>query len=477
MKEAKIKKKYDVCIIGAGIAGICAAYELSKNTNLSILLIEKGNDIRKRKCHKILTTRINRCLDCKDCDLTTGFGGAGCFSGGKFNMTTEFGGNLADYIGEESTENTIKYVDEIITKFGEEQKVFDGKSKFADDFCMEALKYDLHLTEAKIKHLGIENNVNVLLNMYEYLKYKVDIFCNTEVIDIMSAKEKFTLNILNKDLNNVFVTCKYLIAAPGKEGSNWLKKQFEKLDIQTINGELDIGVRVELPEKVMHDITENLYEAKLHYLTKSHNKFVRIFDMNPYGYVVNEKFGNFKIANGHSCFLDEKKHSKNTNFALLVSLDLEGLNKNLYAETMALNTSIFAGNDNIIVQRYADLKAGRATTEKKLSQSTVKPTYDAVPGNLGLVMPKDILDNIIETLEVLNKLIPGVTNADTLLYGVEVKLYSDKPEIFYNLELNEYANFYVIGDGSGIIRGLAQAGASGIVAARSIIENEKSKTE
>lgn len=466
-----VNSKYDVCIIGAGIAGICAAYELSEKTNARILLIERGNSIVKRKCPKISDETVEKCLNCKECSIMNGFGGAGGFSDGKYNITTEFGGWLTDYLSSKEVLNYIDYVDEVITRFGATQDTTDDETEFVKKFSKKSLEYDLHLKRAKVKHIGTENNFKMLCNMYEFLKDRVDIVCNTNVEKIIKKEEEYFIEIYNKnEMQRQTIGCFYLIAAPGRSGAVWFSKQCENLNIPLKNNQVDLGVRVELPEEVMHDITENLYEAKIQYLTKCHKHFVRTFCMNPYGYVVNENVDGIITVNGHS-FADVEKRSKNTNFALLVSLTFTEPFKepNLYGRQIASTMNMIGGGD-IIVQRFGDLKDGRRTTEDKLKKSTVKPTLRATPGNLGLAMPKDPLEDIIETLEVLNKIAPGVANVDTLLYGVEVKFYSAKPELNSGLEIRNNPNFYAIGDGAGITRGLAQAGASGIIAARDIIK-------
>lgn len=467
-----MKKTYDVCIIGAGIAGICAAYELSKNTDMSILLIEQGEEISKRKCPKLVNSNVDKCLNCTHCSIMNGFGGAGSFSDGKYNITTEFGGWLSNYISDEEVIEILNYVDSINMQFGATDKITDDNSDFAKRFSKKALEYDLHLLKAKVKHIGTENNFKVLENMYNYLKDKVDIVFNTKVQEIIEPSTNSRLYELNLSSNAVFssVFCTYLIAAPGRSGSVWFSEQCEKLGIELTNNQVDIGVRVELPAEIMSDITDNLYEAKIKYMTKCHKHYVRTFCMNPYGYVVNENVDGIITVNGHS-FADEAKRSPNTNFALLVSLSFTEPFKepNKYGRQIASSINMIGGGD-IIVQRFGDLKDGRRTTVDKINKSTVKPTLKATPGNLGLAMPKDPLEDIIETLEVLNKIAPGIANVDTLLYGLEVKFYSAKPDLTKSLEIKGHENFYAIGDGAGITRGLAQAGASGIIAARAVID-------
>ena len=399
-----------------------------------------------------------------------GFGGAGSFSDGKYNITTEFGGWLSDYICEADVIDIINYVDSINMKFGATEIVTDDNSDFVKSFSKKALEYDLHLLKAKVKHIGTENNFKVLSNMYEYLKDQVEIACGVKVnqIRITSTAETDDKYILKLD-NGCSVYCKWLIAAPGRSGSVWFSEQCKILGIKQSNNQVDIGVRVELPAEILSDITDNLYEAKIKYMTKCHKHYVRTFCMNPYGYVVNENVDGIVTVNGHS-FADPEKRSKNTNFALLVSLTFTEPFKepNKYGREIASTVNMIGGGD-IIVQRFGDLKDGRRTTVEKIKKSTVTPTLKATPGNLGLAIPKDPLEDIIETLEALNKIAPGVANVDTLLYGLEVKFYSAKPKLSSELEIEGFKNFYAIGDGAGITRGLAQAGASGIIAARSII--------
>lgn len=465
---------YDVCIIGAGIAGICAAYELSKETELSILVVEQGNEILKRKCPKLADKTIDKCLNCKHCSIMNGFGGAGGFSDGKYNITTEFGGWLSDYISEDQVIEAINYVDSINMSFGATDEITDDCSEFMKKFSRKALEYDLHLSRAKVKHIGTENNFNILARMYEYLKEKVSIICDIKVETIARNSNskhqyKYILSLSNKE--NIY--CRYLIAAPGRSGSVWFSNECKKLGIKLSNNQVDIGVRVELPAEIMADVTDNLYEAKIKYMTKCHKHYVRTFCMNPYGYVVNENVDGIITVNGHS-YADPSMRSKNTNFALLVSLTFTEPFKdpNMYGRQIASSINMIGGGD-IIVQRFGDLKDGRRTNVDRLNKSFVKPTLKATPGNLGLAMPKDPLEDIIETLEVLNKIVPGVANVDTLLYGLEVKFYSAKPQLSKSLEIKENENFYAIGDGAGITRGLAQAGASGIIAARDIIAKYK----
>lgn len=454
-------KKCDIAIIGAGISGYCAAYELSKKTNQKIILIEQGNPIEKRKCPMI--EKKVKCANCKECSIMKGFGGAGNFSDGKYNITTEFGGWLNEYVSDEEVISLINYVDSINMKFGATDKAFSTNTKSAKMIEKKAIENDLHLLHATVKHLGTEKNLEILKKVFEYLKDKIEILCNTKVNDINIEKEKYILDLEN----NEKLECKYLIAAPGRAGAEWFSKQCKKLDITLLNNQVDIGVRVEVPAEIFEDITENIYEAKLKFRTKKYGDIVRTFCMNPYGYVVAENVDGLITVNGHS-YADKSLRSKNTNFALLVSNKFtEPFNNPYQYGKRIASFSNLLGN-GVLVQRFGDLINGRRTTEHRLNQSFTKPTLLAEPGDLSLVLPKRHLDNIIEMIYALDKIAPGTANDDTLLYGVEVKFYSAKPKLSNCLE-TKYNNFFAIGDGAGITRGLSQAGASGILVAREII--------
>lgn len=454
-------EKYDVAIIGAGIAGYCAAYELSIKTNKKIVLLEQGNSIDKRKCPMI--SKKTKCVNCNECSIMRGFGGAGNFSDGKYNITTEFGGWLQEYIPDEEVINLINYVDSINMKFGATDETFSTDSPSAKKIQKKAIENDLHLLHATVKHLGTEKNLEILKKVYEFLKYKVEILCNTKVEDINIQDDKYVLSL--KDGKKI--ECKYLIASPGRAGAEWFAKQCQKLDIELLNNQVDIGVRVEVPAEIFEDITENIYEAKLKFRTKKYGDIVRTFCMNPYGYVVAENVDGLVTVNGHS-YADKSLRSKNTNFALLVSNRFTAPFNNPYQYGKRIASFSNLLGNGVLVQRFGDLINGRRSTTHRMKQSFTKPTLLAEPGDLSLVLPKRHLDNIIEMIYALDKIAPGTANDDTLLYGVEVKFYSAKPQLSNCLE-TKYNNFFAIGDGAGVTRGLSQAGASGILVAREII--------
>ena len=454
---------YDVVIIGAGNAGIFAAYELNRlNPDLSIIILEQGNPIDNRKCPIIEGTQKS-CIKCQACNIMRGFGGAGAFSDGKFNFTTQFGGWLNEYISDIEVMELINYVDSINVSFGATTKKYSTDSPEAKIITRKALEYDLHLLQAQVKHLGTDHTFEVLVKLFEYLSKKVTIKCNTKVEEIVHCSDDtYTLNLSKGGK----LKCHYLIAAPGRAGAEWFSDQCNKLGLTLINNQVDIGVRVELPSKVFEHITDIVYECKLLFRTKQYNDIVRTFCMNPYGHVVTENTDGIITVNGHS-YSEKKLQSNNTNFALLVSNKFtEPFNEPYqYGKRIASLSNMLGGG--IIVQRFGDLIRGVRTNEHRLMQSFTTPTLQATPGDLSLVLTKRNLDNIIEMIYVLDKIAPGTANYDTLLYGVEVKFYSSRLELSNDLE-TKMPNLYAIGDGAGITRGLAQSGASGVLAARAI---------
>jgi uncharacterized protein len=461
-----MEKTYDVAIIGGGPAGIYAAYELvTKNPGLSVAMYEEGRDIHGRSC-PIAENKVPRCIKCTPCDVMRGFGGAGAFSDGKYNFTTEFGGWLGEYLSDREVLELIDYVDGINLDHGAPTEYFSTEKS---DLGRKALAFDLHLLQARVRHLGTENNLKILCSLYEVLKEKCSMFFNTRVGNITPTDNGFTLDIDGEGS----VGCRYLIAAPGRAGSEWFAEQCEKLKLELMNNQVDVGVRVELPAGVFRHITDDVYEAKLMYRTKQYGDLVRTFCMNPKGYVVAENTDGIVTVNGHS-YRDEALHSKNTNFALLVSNRFtEPFKAPLqYGKRIASFSNMLGGG--VLVQRFGDLIKGRRTNEHRLNQSFTRPTLKATPGDLSLVLPKRHLDNIIEMIYALDKLAPGTANADTLLYGVEVKFYSSRLKLSRELE-TEIPNMFAIGDGAGITRGLSQASASGIHVARVISLRQEQK--
>ncbi len=454
---------YDVAIIGAGTAGVFAAYELKNlKPHLKIVVLEMGTDIYCRQC-PIVAGKVRECISCKPCAIMSGFGGAGAFSDGKYNFTTEFGGWLGEYVDDAELLALIDYVDSVNVRFGATTEVFTTDSPAAREIEKRALENDLHLLQARCKHLGTERNRMILTNIYEHLAQSCEFRFHTPVRKIVPLDEGFRL-----ELDNGSLDCRICIAAPGRCGAEWFSDRCRELGLSMTNNQVDLGVRVELPAKVFEHITDVVYESKLIYRTKQYGDTVRTFCMNPYGHVVSENVDGVITVNGHS-YADPALRSKNTNFALLVS---NRFTKPFdqpyqYGKHIAALSNMLGGG--VLVQRFGDLIKGVRTNEHRLGHSFTRPTLRATPGDLSLVLPKRHMDNIIEMIYALDKIAPGTANYDTLLYGVEVKFYSARITLTPELQ-TQRPGLYAIGDGAGVTRGLAQAGASGVLAARAIAE-------
>ena len=451
---------YDVIIIGAGPGGIFSAYELTKKApGLKVAVFEAGQPLEKRKC-PIDGKKVKSCIKCETCAIMRGFGGAGAFSDGKYNITNDFGGTLYEHIGKEKALEIMHYVDEInLANGGEGTKLYSTNGTAFKKICLEN---KLHLLDASVRHLGTDKNYEVLGNIFAYLKDKVDFFFNTPVGD-MKINENGTYTVEAGDKEYSAPKC---IVSVGRSGSKWIQKVCGELGIETFSNRVDIGVRVELPAVVFSHLTSELYESKIVYRTEKFEDRVRTFCMNPYGYVVNENTNGIVTVNGHS-FDSPELQSENTNFALLVAKHFSEPFKdsNGYGESIARLSNMLGGG--VIVQRFGDLMRGRRSNESRIMESTVRPTLQATPGDLSLVLPKRILDGIIEMIYALDKIAPGTANDDTLLYGVEVKFYNMEVAIDDNLE-TKYPGLYVIGDGSGVTHSLSHASASGVYVARKI---------
>lgn len=455
---------YDVIIIGAGPGGIFAAYELvNKNKNLKIAIIEKGKALDKRAC-PIDGKKIKSCIKCDTCSIMSGFGGAGAFSDGKYNITNDFGGTLYEHIGSDTAIELMHYVDDINVLYGgQDTKLYSTAKSSFKKLCMQN---KLKLLDASVRHLGTDINYVVLNNLYNELNKHVDIYFNTEVLDI-----KIDKNIYLVTTKSDTYKAKNCIVSAGRSGSKWIQEICQKLNIETNSNRVDIGVRVELSAPIFSNLTDELYESKIVYRTEKYEDNVRTFCMNPNGIVVNENTNGIITVNGHS-YEDDKLKTNNTNFALLVSKTFSEPFKdsNSYGESIARLSNMLGGG--VIVQRFGDLIRGRRTNEKRLSKSMVTPTLSATPGDLSLVLPKRILDDIIEMIYALDKVAPGTANDDTLLYGVEVKFYNMEVAVDENLE-TIHKGLYIIGDGSGVTHSLSHASASGIYVAREIVKKYK----
>lgn len=453
--------KYDVVIIGAGPGGIFSAYELiKKNENLKIAVFELGNPLEKRHC-PIDGEKVKSCIKCKTCAIMSGFGGAGAFSDGKYNITNDFGGTLYEYIGKKKAIELMEYVDEInVSHGGKDTHMYSTTGSPFRKLCMQN---KLNLLNASVRHLGTDINYIVLENLYEELKEKVSFFFNREVEKIEPLNEGYSVHY-----KEGMDECRYCIVSVGRSGSAWMESVCRKLKIPTSSNRVDIGVRVELPAEIFSHLTDELYESKIVYRTEKFEDNVRTFCMNPHGIVVNENTKGIVTVNGHS-YEDTEKQTGNTNFALLVSKHFSEPFKdsNGYGESIARLSNMLGGG--VIVQRFGDLTRGRRSNEKRIEESSVQPTLAATPGDLSLVLPKRILDGIIEMIYALDKIAPGTANDDTLLYGVEVKFYNMEVNIDKNLE-TIHKGLYVIGDGSGVTHSLSHASASGVYVARHIVE-------
>ena len=451
---------YDVIIIGAGPGGIFSAYELvNLRPELKVAVFEAGKPLEERRC-PIDGEKVKSCVNCPSCAIMRGFGGAGAFSDGKYNITNDFGGTLYEHIGKEKALELMKYVDGInLANGGEGTKLYTTAGSSFKKICLENR---LHLLDASVRHLGTDKNYKVLGNIFNVLKDKADFFFNSPVGDL-KVREDGTYEI---ECNGKTYTCSKCIVSVGRSGSKWIEKVCSELDIETYSNRVDIGVRVELPAVVFSDLTSELYESKIVYRTEKFEDKVRTFCMNPYGYVVSENTNGIVTVNGHS-FDAPELQSENTNFALLVSKHFSEPFKdsNGYGESIARLSNMLGGG--VIVQRFGDLTRGRRSNASRIEESTVRPTLKATPGDLSLVLPKRILDGIIEMIYALDKIAPGTANDDTLLYGVEVKFYNMEVAINDRLE-TRYPGLFVIGDGSGVTHSLSHASASGVFVAREI---------
>ena len=452
---------YDVIIVGAGPGGIFTAYELAKaERGLKIGVLELGKPLDKRHC-PIDGKKVKSCIRCQTCSIMSGFGGAGAFSDGKYNITNQFGGTLYEHIGKTQAIELMQYVDKINLRHGGEgTKLYSTANSNIKRMCLEN---GLHLLDAQVRHLGTDINYVVLENIYNELKDRVDFHFETAVTGLKKIDGGY-----EAETGKGCFTCRKCVVSVGRSGSKWMEKVCDSLGIPTLSNRVDIGVRVELPAEIFAHLTDELYESKIIYRTQKFEDMVRTFCMNPHGVVVNENTNGIVTVNGHS-YEDPSKHTENTNFALLVSkhFSVPFKDSNGYGESIARLSNMLGGG--VIVQRFGDLVRGRRSTEARIRESFVTPTLAATPGDLSLVIPKRILDGIIEMIYALDKIAPGTANDDTLLYGVEVKFYNMEVEIDDRLQTCS-PGLYVIGDCSGVTHSLSHASASGVHAARCLLE-------
>ncbi len=453
---------YDVIIVGAGPAGIFTALELLKKNHIRVLILEKGPDLDKRVC--VARTKDKSCKICHPCAITSGWGGAGAFSDGKLTLTPEIGGWLEEYIGRERLVEMISYVDSVYVDFGAPDRVHGQNSKLIERIRKRAVKAELTLISAHIRHMGTDTCAKVLENMRDTIGRGATVLTRTGVDQIIAEDGK-AVGVITSDGDRI--KAPYVVVAPGREGADWLSGEAGRLGVSTQSNAVDIGVRVEVPAVVTEELTTALYESKLIYTSRSFQDQVRTFCMNPYGVVSPELNDNVLLVNGHS-YSDSR--TDNTNFALLVSTTFTEPFKEpiTYGKYIARLANLIGGG--IIVQTLGDLQLGRRSTPARIAKSTVKSTLvGATPGDLSFVLPYRYLADIKEMLEALDKMAPGINSRNTLLYGVEAKFYSSRMKLTSNLE-TQITNLYAIGDGAGITRGLIQSSCSGVVVAQSVLE-------
>jgi uncharacterized FAD-dependent dehydrogenase len=461
-----LPQPYDIIIVGTGPAGIFSALELTKNNNtqFKILLLDKGPDLEKRRCP---ASRGLGCVNCDPCTLLQGWGGAGAFSDGKLDLSTEVGGWLTDYMTKEKLADCIAYVDEIYCSFGAPDHIYGTDQDKIDEIERRAAFAGLKLIQQRIRHMGTDQCVNVLRNMRRHLKDKVEIQTGVEVKNLL-VKNGAVEGVETKSGENILG--KYVVVAPGRSGAEWLKTEAQTLGLKTLNNPVDVGVRVEILASVMEELTQVLYEPKFVYFSKSFDDHVRTFCVCPKGEVVTESYEGIITVNGQSY---AERKTDNTNFAILVSTSFtEPFREPIaYGKYIARLTNLLSGG--IILQRLGDLESGRRSTEERINRSLVVPTLkNATPGDLSFVLPYRYLADIREMLQAIDQVSPGVNSKDTLLYGAEVKFYTSRLELSNHLETRIH-NLFTIGDGAGVTRGLIQASVSGLVAAKEILKREK----
>jgi len=464
-RQKKIaRSRYDVIIVGAGPAGIFAALELIRKDSWSVLLVEKGFDMEKRKCPARGVQPVGCEIGCRPCSITCGWGGAGAFSDGKLTLSPEVGGWLTEYVGREGLEKLIAYVDRLWVEYGAPKHIHGTDHDRVEEIRQHAMQVGLRLVDAPIRHMGTDRCPRVLQAMRKDMNGKVDVVTRTTVEKILVENDKVTgVELKDRQVVNASV----VIVAPGREGASWMVGEAHDLGLNMINNAVDIGLRVEVPSIVMEPLTDVLYESKLLYFSRSFEDEVRTFCMNPNGYVSREAYGDVVTVNGHSY---SDRQSGYTNFALLVSTKFTEPFKEPITYGMSIARLANLLGEDIIIQRLGDLQIGQRTTSERLARSTIQPTLTkCTPGDLSFVLPYRHLRDILDMLEALDELVPGVNHRETLLYGVEVKFYSARLELTDELE-TKIENLYAVGDGAGVTRGLVQASASGVIAARSAVK-------
>ncbi len=452
-----MSKQYDVAIIGGGISGLMAAYRLvERNPALSVVLFEKGHPLDRRVC-PIVAKKVSTCIKCKSCAIMEGLAGAGAFSDGKYVISTEYGGWLTEFLPDETVIDYIEQADSILVSFGATTERFMPNNELKK----RCLEFDLHMSQAQLKHLGTDSNFDTMVHLVDSLRDKVSLLTDTCVTNV--KKDAHIIEFSNRDGDQT-CTADKIIFAVGRAGSLFFSDWCEKNQIPLSNNQVDIGVRVELPSMVWEDFAKKIYEPKIHYRSKQYGDIIRMFCFNDRGLVVTENTNGVLTVNGHS-YRDESRKTQNSNFALLSTTNFtQPFREPIeYARHVASLANLISGG-SVLVQRLGDLENGRRTDEKRLRQGSVRPTLSAIPGDLSLCIPKRQLDNIVETLHALDQIAPGTANYDTLLYGIECKYYSARPKAA-EFEIDGCNGIYAIGDGAGFTRSLSQAAANGLYVA------------
>lgn len=449
--------EYDVAIIGAGPAGLFAAYEIAEKSELSVAVIDEGREVSKRFCPM---DRTGSCVKCSVCHVMSGVGGAGGLSDGTLNLRPDIGGNLFQYLREKEAWELVDYVDKLWVKHGAPEKLYKATSKEEEELSRKAASAGMEFVQIPQRHIGSDHTPEVIKSVEDYLKAKgVKFILNTAVENIDSGSLELS--------GERELKAKYIIAAPGRSGSSWMVRQAQRLGINITHGPIDVGVRVEVPAVIMEPVCTINRDPKFHIITKTYDDFVRTFCVNHRGYMVKETYKGYVGVNGHSL---RDKQGNNTNFAFLTQIELTEPVENStdYGESIA-STATTLGGGNPLIQRLGDLRWGRRSTWKRIHSGLVKPTLaDVTPGDVAMVMPHRIVTDILEGLKRLDQIIPGVASDSTLIYAPEIKYYAMRVEVDKRMETS-IPNLFIAGDGVGVSRGLIVASATGVLAAREIL--------
>jgi hypothetical protein len=453
-------KDYDVVIVGAGPAGMFAAYELKERSDLRVLIIDMGKDVKERNCPM---GRTGKCIQCEPCNVMSGVGGAGGLSDGTLNIRPDIGGNLYDFLPEEEAWDLVRYVDKVWVQHGTPDRLYEATSREEEELSRRAASAGIKFVQIPQRHIGSDHTPEVVNSIKDDLKGRgVDFLLNTRVEDLSEGEIRLS--------DGGEIRARYVIAAPGRSGASWLVRQAEKLGMEMAHGPIDVGVRVEVPAIVMDPVCAINRDPKFHIFTKTYDDFVRTFCVNHRGFMVKEVYKDYVGVNGHSL---RDRESENTNFAFLTRIELTEPVENStdYGKSIA-RTATTLGGGKPLIQRLGDLRRGRRSTWRRIDKGIVKPTLRGVtPGDISMVMPHRIVTNILEGLEKLDVVMPGVASDSTLLYAPEIKYYAMRVDVSRTMETS-IPNLFVAGDGAGISRGIIIASATGVLAARGILEKE-----